>query len=117
MFTKNQERDSAQHILLLLNLLYGVRPTHLRKLPYQYAEDNSIKHAFNKDVKMAGYDCFSGLMTRNPSLSIRKPETTSVHRISAFNKGSWTFFDNPKAVISKHNFPPNRIYNINDKFV
>lgn len=47
-----------------------------------------MKHPFNKDAKMTGYDWCYGLKKINSYLRIRKPDITSAHRISAFNTES-----------------------------
>lgn len=116
ILTEKQERDLTQHILLISNLFYGVMPTYLLKPAYQYPEANNIKHLFNKDDKLAGYEWFYGLIKKKkPSLSIRKPAATSVHRISAFNRETTRHFTcQSETMTSKHNFSPNRIFYIDD---
>jgi hypothetical protein len=49
-------------------------------------ERNEIKHKFNKDSHTAGKDWLVNFLKRNPSVSIRKPEATSINRIVGFSK-------------------------------
>ncbi|KAB0789965.1 hypothetical protein PPYR_15751, partial [Photinus pyralis] len=54
-------------------------------------------------------------MKRNPIVALRKPEATSVNRITAFNKKEvQRFFDNLEDVQRKYNFKPHRIFNTDE---
>ncbi|BES98665.1 DDE [Nesidiocoris tenuis] len=54
-------------------------------------------------------------MKRNPSVSLRKPEGTSINRVSAFNREAIkVMFDNLESVMEKHEFPPSNIYNVDE---
>lgn len=67
------------------------------------------------ETMMAGADWFSSFMTRNPSLSIRKPQATSLARATAFNRTTTNeFFDNLSTAMRKHNFAPQNIYNVDE---
>jgi len=43
-----------------------------------------IKHTFNNDKKISGSNWFNGFLSRNPDLSMRIPESTSMSRIIGF---------------------------------
>lgn len=59
------------------------------------AEANKIKYNFNNNLKLAGIDWFYNFIRRNPSILVRKPEATSMSRITAFNKSEVSlFFEN-----------------------
>ncbi|GFU43988.1 uncharacterized protein LOC108743582 [Nephila pilipes] len=79
---------------------------------YQLAVRNNISHPF-KD-KTADNDWFYGFMKRNPNLSIRKPLATSFARTRGFNKEVDKFFDLVDVVFKKHNYYPNRIFNVDE---
>lgn len=115
IFTKEQEYDMAEHIKSLAKLFYGLTPLQLRQAAYDYAERNNIQHNFNKELKLAGIDWFYNFIRRNPSVTIRKPEATSISRITAFNKEEVTlFFDNLESLMEKYKFTATTIFNMDE---
>nr|CAI5866904.1 unnamed protein product [Callosobruchus analis] len=55
----------------------------------------------------AGKDWFRGFMVRNPELSLRTPEATSLSRSTSFNKKNVTdFYENLRQVRDKYKFEP-----------
>lgn len=48
----------------------------------------------NKEKHSAVDDWLHGFLARNPSISLRKPETISINRITVFNKEEVTIFFN-----------------------
>ena len=51
----------------------------------------------------------------NKSLSIRSPEATSLGKATRFNRHNFgKFFTYLKSVMERYNFPPNKIYNIDE---
>ncbi|KAB0795413.1 hypothetical protein PPYR_12252 [Photinus pyralis] len=115
IFSKEQEREIAEQVKSLARLFFGITPTELRQVAYKYAEINHIKHRFNKETAMAGPDWFRSFLKRNSVISLRKPEGTSVSRVSAFNKLEVDrFFDNLEQVLTKNKFGPDRIYNVDE---
>lgn len=114
-FSQEQEQELADYVLKVANMFYGLTPADLRKLAYEFAEANHIAHNFSQATKMAGKDWLAGFMKRNARISLRKPEGTSINRINAFSKESVSnFFSNLGQVLEKHNFPQNRIYNVDE---
>lgn len=114
-FSPDAERAMAENIKLLAKLFYGLSPLQVRSAAYTYAEKHNIKHNFNRDRKLAGKDWLYGFLKRNPSISIRHPEATSINRVTAFNKGEVNlFFENLEDVMRKHQFTGSKIYNIDE---
>ena len=114
-FTPGQEQELADHILMVANLYYGLTPLELRKIAYEFAERNSIPNTFCKTTKLAGKDWLALFMKRNPRVSLRKPEATSINRINAFNLESVKhFFSNLENVMEKYNFSKQRIYKVDE---
>lgn len=96
-------------------MFYGLTPNELRKLAYEFAEQNNIKNIFNKEKKVAGYDWLCLFTKRNPGFKLREPDNTSINRICAFNKEEVKlFYDNLKKVFENQTFPRNRINNVDE---
>lgn len=115
VFNKTQESEISVHLILLAKLFYGVTLTELRRMAYEYAERNNIKHNFNKATKLAGKDWAQAFIKRNPQLSLRKPEATSINRILGFNKTELNnFYNNLRTVLDKYQFLPSRIFNVDE---
>lgn len=114
-FSAETETEMANHVLKLAKLFHGLTPVELRKIVFQYAETNGIRHEFNKDRQEAGKDWLKLFLKRNPQISLRKPEGTSVNRISAFNEKSVTiFFSNLATLLEKYKFAPSRMFNVDE---
>ena len=65
--------------------------------------------------KTAGPDWFSAYMQRNPVLSLRCPEATSLSRATSFKKVNVkVFFSKLNEVISKHELTGNDIWNVDE---
>lgn len=115
VFTPIQEKEMADHILLLAKVFHGITPMELRKLAYEYAERNDVKNNFNKSSRLAGSDWLCGFLKRNPQISVRKPEATSLNRVMGFNEQEVKhFFENLDEVTKKNNFQPSRIFNVDE---
>ncbi|KAJ4445218.1 hypothetical protein ANN_07019 [Periplaneta americana] len=112
VFNRDQERELSQHIIKLAKLFYGVTPLQLRRIAFEFASKNKIPHTFNSETKLAGKDWLYLYLKRNPDISLRQPEGTSINRISSFNEVEVKlFFSNLETIFSKHVFPPERVFN------
>lgn len=115
VFTQEEEQELALHVIKLSKLFYGISRSDIKKCAFQYAEKKNIDHPFNKNLQSSGDDWLWGFMKRNPNISLRKPEATSINRISAFNREAVsTFFSNLEAVQNRYNFRPTRIFNVDE---
>ncbi|XP_031329311.1 tigger transposable element-derived protein 6-like [Photinus pyralis] len=64
---------------------------------------------------MCGKEWLYGFLRRNPQISLRRPEATSLNRVLAFNRTAVNlFYDNLEQVMEKHHFLPNRIFNVDE---
>lgn len=115
IFTEQQEKELEEHILICSKLFYGLTIEMVRKLAFKFAEVNSLKHNFDKTSQTAGKDWFYSFKKRHPNISLRRPESTSINRITAFNETEVKFFfNNFEALQKKYQFDANRIYNVDE---
>lgn len=75
----------SEHILYLEESVFGLTIKEVRKLAFEVAENYDLPHNFNRDNKIAGKKWFYAFLKRNPNLSLRKPEGTSMVRARGFN--------------------------------
>jgi hypothetical protein len=86
VFDSQTEKNLATYIKNMAKRGFGLDRKKLRKLAYDYAERNNIKHRFNRNSGMAGYDWLQGFMKRHPDIAARKPESLSLARARGMNK-------------------------------
>jgi hypothetical protein len=68
----------------------------------------------NNNSKMAGRDWLEGFLKRN-GISVRKPEATSINRVTAFNKTEVSlFYKNLEKLMETYKFTPKNIYNCDE---
>ncbi|XP_072392442.1 uncharacterized protein [Diabrotica undecimpunctata] len=114
VFSVEQEQNLSEHVVSISKLFYGITTNKLRRLAFELAEKHQIKHNFSKEIKLAGIDWLNGFISRH-KISLRKPEATSLNRIKAFNKDEvGLIYKNFDTVMTKYNFPPNRIHNMDE---
>jgi len=78
VFTDEVECELMMHIVEIQNRFYGIGLTELRHIAFELAEQNGIAHPFSSKTTMAGEDWAAGFLERNPELSLRRPEPTSL---------------------------------------
>ena len=109
------EKELCDHAKQLSELYFGITKEKLCKLAYELAWKNGLHRRFNVEKRIAGDDWFHGFMARNPTISLRKPESTSLARVMGFRRSEVNrFFDNLKQVYEKEKFEPTRIYNVDE---
>ncbi|KAG5888542.1 hypothetical protein JTB14_000966 [Gonioctena quinquepunctata] len=93
-------------------MCYGLTREQTRELVFQYAEANDICPEKWEVDKIASVEWLRGFMTRHKDLSVRKPESTYLFRVTSFNKTNVsTFFEKLTSIYEKYNFPPHMIFN------
>ena len=103
----------AEYTKKAASLFYGLSTNSTRKLAYQYAM------GLNKTVPdpwvrngMAGADWMTEFLKRNPTISLRSPEATSLSRATSFNKVNVAnFFNKLESVYAREQFTLDRIWN------
>ena len=110
------ESDLVGHIIDMQTRVFGMSTEQVRKLAFNLADQNHVPNDFSKENRMPGYDWMDDfLLRRNPELSLRQPEATSLCGATAFNKVQFKkFFDLLRDVMTKHKFSSSRIYNVDE---
>lgn len=115
VFSPEFEQRLAKHILNLEKIFYGVTIKDVRNAAYELAEQNNIKHNFNKIKKQAGKKWFYAFMRRHPQLSLRQPESTSIARCKGFNKENVTqFFELLEKIVDECQLNATKIFNVDE---
>lgn len=80
--------------------MFGLTPTEVRELAFDVAEELKVHHRFGG--KAAGKKWYYGFLKRNPDLSLRTPELTSLQRIKGFSrKRVKKFFDLSQMIVGE----------------
>lgn len=117
VFTEEQESSLVDYVKQCAFLHYGLTLFNLRKLAYQFAKENKIKHPSKWDDEQLGGEGWARWFRKRHSaeISLRKPEATSLSRATSFNKDNVAcFFTNYATVLSRHSFDPAKIYNVDE---
>lgn len=104
IFTKDQETILAEYLEECSKMAYGLSTAALRKVAYDMAKHNNIKIPPSwEEKKSAGKEWMRGFLFRNQKLTIRKPESCSLSRLTSFNKHNVeTFFRNLETILKKY---------------
>lgn len=108
------EEKLVDYILFMEARYYGLTRMDVRKMAYQLAVKNNIQKTFKNDVAgRAWLDHF--LRRHKDKLSLRRPMGTSYARANGFNREAVKeFFIILEAEMSKTNYPPDRIFNVDE---
>lgn len=115
VFTRAMELEIVKHAKDLDSKYYGLTRESLKELAYLLAVRNDIPHPFQNGK--AGRAWLEGFMKRQPELSFRAPESTSLARCSGFNRLMvQRFYDNLWEVYERHGFVqrPIDVYNMDE---
>jgi len=64
---------------------------------------------------MAGADWFAGFLKRNPKITVRSPESTSIARATSFNRHNVeSFFTKLAEVVDRHKLQAGDIWNMDE---
>jgi hypothetical protein len=80
------EKNFMEHIFKLQKICFGLTLIELRKTAFKFVHRNGIRTTFNTEKVMAGYDWATGILSRQPELSIRKAEAISYERAMCLNQ-------------------------------
>ncbi|KMQ88629.1 tigger transposable element-derived protein 6-like protein [Lasius niger] len=116
LFNQDQEKELADYVLNCSKIFFALNTIEARHLAYDYAKKNDLVVPQNWDeVKKASKDWLLSFMKRNPMLSIRTPEPTSLSRMTSFNRHNISeFFNNLGELYEKYKFGPQDVWNIDE---
>ncbi|CAH2095632.1 unnamed protein product [Euphydryas editha] len=115
-FSTEIEKVVCDYLKTLDAMFFGMTTKDLRTLACEFAEKKKrISHRFNRETKTEDKERLHGFLKRHPDFSIRQPTSTSIARAARFNRTQCErFYINISAVLDKYNFPPHRIYNMDE---
>lgn len=116
VFTEEQEDMLLQYLLTASKHHHGLTPKQARVLAWEFSRTNRRVYPKTWDEnEFAGQDWLHSFMKRQPRLSCRKPEATSLSRGTSFNRKNVNdYFDNLQSVMSKHSFAAKDIWNVDE---
>lgn len=116
VFSKNQESALVQYALNSSRMCYGLSYKQMKVLGYDYAKSLKLNMPDSWITnKSAGDDWLYSFMRRHKDLTIRKPENTSLSRLTSFNKTNVeAFFDNYERAIKSKAFTAAQIFNLDE---
>ena len=114
-FSPEQEKLLSKYLVNMSNMFYGLTGLKFRRVAFELAEKLEVKHNFNKANKVAGKDWLKGFFKRNPELSIRKPEATSINRIKGFCRTEVEkFYRNLHTLYDDYHFDADQVFNMDE---
>lgn len=116
IFTKQQEAELAIYLKDCSKRFYGLTTVEARQFAYDLAKANNIKMPDQWSAnETAGRAWLQGFMKRNPQISIRVPEATSIARATAFNRPNVAhFFDELESALKATGVTGDRIFNLDE---
>lgn len=109
-FTPELEEELVRYCTAFNDMSGGLTFTALRKIAYNFAEENHIENTFDKNIRMADVEFMNDFLSRHATLqkAIRNP--SGGEEISKDQLGY--FFDCLKEQLLTHQFNASRIYNV-----
>jgi len=109
------EKELADYCVEMQNRLFGLTVRDLRSMAFQLAERNHLDHGFDTEKQLAGKDWVAGFLRRNPELSLRMPEPTSIGRAVGFNTVQvGRFYDLLENAYRDHGFDRAHVWNVDE---
>lgn len=116
VFSVDMEQNLANYLKTCSQMFYGLTPRQVRVLAFELGSMNNLNMPDTwTERKMAGKEWLHHFLLRNPQLSIRQPEATSLARASSFNRTNIAkFFDNLEELIMSTKATGFVIYNLDE---
>lgn len=116
VFNQEQERELSKYLIRCADIYFGLTKKDVMKLAYELTVKYNLSRPRTWDDKeMAGEEWFRMFMKRNPELSVRVAQATSLSRATSFNRSNVdAFYDNLATVMERYKFEPQNIYNVDE---
>lgn len=116
VFSEEQERELSKYLIRCADIYFGLSTKEVRKLAFELTVKYNIKKPNTwVENEMAGEEWFRSFMRRNPELSVRAAQATSLSRATSFNKTNVdAFYDNLTIVMNRQQFEPQNIFNVDE---
>ncbi|XP_075167944.1 uncharacterized protein LOC142240116 [Haematobia irritans] len=110
------ENELVRYILAMESRYWGLTRADIRSLCFQIASINNIPNKFSVMKECARRYWLNGFIRRHRNIiSLRKPTGTSMDRVRGFSSENVDlFFNLLEGEFNKHNFPPFRIWNVDE---
>lgn len=110
------ETTLVEYLVHCNDMYFGLSAKETRGLAFYFAKKLNLKvPASWEAARMAGEDWLTSFLKRHRTLSIRKPEATSLARATSFNRTNVErFFALLKSVMDKYRFPAHCIWNMDE---
>ncbi|XP_012556440.2 uncharacterized protein LOC105844392 [Hydra vulgaris] len=116
VLTQELHLELCSYLQIASDIYFGLTPKDVRKLAYQLADANKLAMPKSwMENHCAGRDWFTSFLQKNPTLSLRAPEATSIARAISFNKHNVEmFFNNLQVCLQRHQFSTADILNMDE---
>jgi hypothetical protein len=116
VFSEEQEEHFATYLKAASDMFFGLTPLEFRTIAFEFAKKKGLKYPKIWDTnQLSGKDWLHGFLKRHPTLSVRKPVSTSLARISGFNKADVdAFFKILGDTLDFYKFGPESIFNMDE---
>ena len=115
IFTAEEEKSLENYLIRASQLHHGLSTREVRKLAFDFAEKLGKDIHHWEEAKTAGKDWLWAFLHRNPTLSLRSPEATSIARATAFNRPVVNaFFDTYESLLRKYSFSACDVWNLDE---
>lgn len=116
VLNEEQERKLSKYLIRCADIYFGLPKKDVRKLAYELTVKYNLSRPRTWDEnEMAGEEWFRMFMRRNPELSVRAAQATSLSRATSFNKYNVdAFYDNLTIVMDRYKFEPQDIFNADE---
>jgi hypothetical protein len=109
------EKDLVKYCKKMEETFYGVTVRDIKQLAFQLAVKNNVDHPFPLAKGAAGKKWLRNFLKRNPTLSLRKPQSMALARAKGFTQANVKmFYDLLEPELKKVNMKPNKVFNVDE---